>query len=141
MLTNDTQLVSALDQDLIGFVTAVDDSGQPQTAPVWFIRDGEDIVVYNRPDTPRLDSIAANPKVSFSLRGDRRARGAAVMEGTAVVEPDLGPAKEFPGYVDKYGREIERLGWTADTFSSDYSTAVRITVTRVRSWGLDALVN
>lgn len=139
MLTNRTALATILDRDLIGFLTAIDDSGQPQTSPVWFMRDGDDIVVYNKPDTPRLDSIAANPKVSFNLRGDRAASGVALFEGNAVVDPGLPPAKDFPGYVDKYHREIESLGWTPESFSADYSAGVRITITRVRAGGLDHL--
>lgn len=127
-----------LGEELIGFLTAVDVSGQPQTAPVWFVCDGDDIIVYNKPDTPRFESIASNPKVSFNLRGDRRARGTITMEGTATKE-SLPPAKDFPGYVDKYGWDIEQLGWTPGSFSADYDTPIRIIVTRVRSWGLDAL--
>lgn len=128
-----------LDQDLIGFVTAVDESGQPQSAPVWFVRGGDDIIVYNRPETPRFAAIAVNPKVAFNLRGDRRGRGAIIMEGTAAKEDGLGPPKDFPGYLEKYGRDIEALGWTPESFSADYSTPLRIVVTRVRSWGLEAL--
>ena len=139
MATDQPTLHSILDHDLIGFLTAVDLEGQPQTSPVWFVRDGDDIVVYNKPDTPRLDSIAVNQKVALSLRGDRRANGAVLIEGVATREADLPPAKDFPGYLDKYAREIERFGWTPETFSSDYSAGIRITVTRTRAWGLDSL--
>lgn len=139
MLTNSTALTTVLDRDLIGFLTAVDGIGQPQSAPVWFLRDGEDIIVYNRPTTPRLESIAANPRVSFSLRGDRRGLGMVVFEGTATLDTGLPPATELPGYVDKYAREIEHLGWTPDVFAAEYSAGVRITITRVRASGLDHL--
>jgi PPOX class probable F420-dependent enzyme len=139
MLTDKPRLAAILDNDLIGFITAVNRDGQPQSSPVWFVRDGDDIVIYNRPDTPRLDSIAANPKIAFNLRGDRRATGLVTMEGTAAKDEGLPPAKDFPGYLDKYAREIELLGWTPESMSSDYSTGLRVVVTRVRSWGLDAL--
>jgi PPOX class probable F420-dependent enzyme len=139
MVTDPPTVASILDHDLIGFLTAVDRGGQPQTAPVWFVRDGDDIVVYNKPDTPRLDSIAANPKIALNLRGDGRATGAVLIEGIATRDADIPPAKDFPGYVDKYAREIERLGWTPESFSSDYSAGIRILVTRTRAWGLDAL--
>lgn len=139
MLTDNTVLAKALDNDLIGFITAVDESGQPQTSPVWFVRDGEDIIIYNQPETARFNSIAANPKVAFNLRGDRRARGAVIVEGVATKEETLPPPIDFPGYLDKYAREIERLGWTPESFSADYSTGLRLEVTRVRAWGLDAL--
>jgi PPOX class probable F420-dependent enzyme len=139
MATDPPTVASILDHDLIGFLTAVDRGGQPQTAPVWFVRDGDDIVVYNKPDTPRLDSIDVNPKIALNLRGDRRATGAVLIEGIATRDTDLPPARDFPGYVAKYAREIERLGWTPESFSSDYSTGIRIVVTRTRAWGLDAL--
>ncbi|MGD2042652.1 MAG: pyridoxamine 5'-phosphate oxidase family protein [Acidimicrobiia bacterium] len=140
MLNESAELMNVLDVELIGFLTAVNLSGQPQSSPVWFVRDGDDIVVYNKPDTPRLDAIAVNPKVAFNLRGDRRAHAIVSIEGTAARE-DLPPAQDFPGYLDKYGREIERLGWTPESFSSDYRTAIRIEVTRLRYRGLRHLVD
>ena len=139
MLTNKPLLAKVVDRDLIGFITAIDEGGQPQTSPVWFVRDGEDIVIYNQPDTPRLASIAANHKVAFNLRGDRQAIGAVVTEGTASKDESLPSALDFPGYLEKYAGEIERLGWTPESFSADYTTGLRLAVTRVRSWGLDAL--
>jgi len=48
--------------------------------------------------------------VGFNLRGDRRALGAIIVEGTAAKEETLPPPIDFPGYLDMYGREIERLG-------------------------------
>jgi PPOX class probable F420-dependent enzyme len=140
MLTNTPLLPEVVDRDLVGFLTAVDVSGQPQTSVVWYVRDGEGIVVYNRPTAPRLKSIASSPRVAFNLRGDLRGRGTVTMEGTAMVE-DLPPAKDFPGYLDKYAREIENLGWTPESFSGDYAVGLRITVTRVRSFGLDELAD
>ena len=138
MLSQSPRVVAILDREVIGFLTAVSAEGQPQTSPVWFHRVDDDLVVYNRATSPRLTSVAANPRVSFNLRGDRRANGAVLVEATATVA-DLGPASALPGYVDKYGREIERLGWTPETFSADYSVALRLEVTRVRSWGLESL--
>lgn len=133
---NDSELLRPiLDREIIAFLTAVNVDGQPQASPVWFLRDGDDIIVYNKRATPRLTSVAANLKVSFNLRGDLRASGAVLIEGEARVEPDLPPAKDLPGYVDKYGGEIERLGWTPESFSDDYSVGMRIVITRVRSLG------
>lgn len=138
LLTDSRQLCEILDRELIGFLTAVNSDGQPQTSPVWYIRDGDDLVVYNKASTPRLDAVSANPKVSFNLRGDIRGSGAVTLEGVATVET-LPQAKDFPGYVDKYRREIERMGWTPESFSGDYSVGMRIVVTRRRTWGLGKL--
>lgn len=139
MLTSDAGLAKALDSAIIGFLTAVNGRGQPQTSPVWYIRDGEDLVVYNRPTAARLRSIANNNRVAFNLRADGGARSGISLEGTAVVDSDLPTAVDFPGYVDRYRGEIADLGWTPESFSTDYSIGLRITVTRVRSWGVEKL--
>ena len=139
MLTSNTALAEALDSAIIGFLTAVNHRGQPQTSPVWYIRDGEDLVVYNRPTAARLQSIANNNRVAFTLRADRGAKSGISLEGTAVVDSSLPPAVDFPGYVDRYGGEIADLGWTPESFSTDYSVGLRITVTRVRNWGVEKL--
>jgi PPOX class probable F420-dependent enzyme len=136
MLTDNPALVKLLDEELIGFLTAVSPDGQPQASPVWYLRDGEDIVVYNRPSSPRLVSIAANPKVAFNLRGDRHGDVVVTLEGEARVE-DLPLPTEFPGYLDKYGSEIVRIGFTPEAFGVGYNVALRIVVTRVRAEGLD----
>lgn len=138
MLTETPGLTEALDTDLVGFLTAVDESGQPQTSPVWFLREGDDILVFNKPTSQRLASIAVNPKVAFNLRADLRARATVSIEGNALVDA-LPDASDIPRYVEKYGREIERLKWTPASFSSDYSVGIRIVVTRVRAWGLKHL--
>ncbi len=139
MLTSKTGLAEALDSAIIGFLTAVNSRGQAQTSPVWYIRDHDDLVVYNRPTAARLRSIADNNRVAFNLRADRKARSGISLEGTAVVDSDLPPAVDSPGYVARYGSEIARLGWTPESFSTDYSVGLRITVTRVRNWGVEKL--
>lgn len=139
MLSSNAELCVALDSDRIGFLTAVNPHGQPQTSPVWFIREGDELVVYNRPTAARLRSIDTNPRINFNLRGDPAGRAAVLLEGTAAVDASLPPAKDFPGYEDKYRDEIRRLGWTPDSFSEDYSVGIRITVTRIRVWGVDKL--
>ena len=62
------------------------------------------------------------------------------LEGTAVVEEGLPLAKDFPGYEEKYAEEIAGLGWTPQSFSDDYPVGIRITVTRVRAFGVTSLL-
>ena len=140
MLSNTPGLAELLDRELILFLTAVNEANQAQTSPVWFQRDGEDIVVYNQPQAPRLVSIGSNPRVAFNLRADRLGRAGVSFEGTAAVEDALPPAQDFPGYTEKYGDEIANLGWTPASFSEDYSVGIRIRVLRVRTWGLSRLL-
>ena len=138
MLSESPRVLAILDRETIGFLTAVNADGQPQTAPIWFVRTGDDLIVYNHPSSPRLKSVESNPRVSFNVRGDIRGTGALLIEALAGLA-EVGPASVLLGYLEKYQREIESLGMTPETFSAEYSVALRLEVTRVRSWGLESL--
>ncbi len=141
MLSNTKGLIQLLDQELIGLLTAVKENGQPQTSPVWFHRDADDLVVYNRPNARRLRSIASNPRVALALRADREGHSLVSIEGSARVDEDMPTAEHLAGYVDKYGAQITGLGWTPASFASDYSVPLRIAVTRVRASGVERLLD
>ena len=50
-----------------------------------------------------------------------------------MVESPIPPHRD-PAYLAKYQGQIERLGWTPEQFSDDYSALIRIAINRVRSW-------
>jgi PPOX class probable F420-dependent enzyme len=141
MLSSTEGLLQLLDKELVAFLTAVNENGQPQTSPVWFQRDGEDIVVYSRPDARRLRSIETNARVALTLRADRQGHALVSLEGTAAMENHLPRAEELPGYEEKYADEIIDLGWTPGSFSDEYSVGIRITVTKVRASGISRLLD
>ncbi len=134
MLENRPELVGTLDQDLVGWLTTVSPDGQPQSSVVWFLRDGDDLLVYSKPDAGKLGNIVANPNVAFNLRGDEMGDSMATFEGTASVVDSPTPPHAHHAYFAKYQGQIERLGWTPEQFSDDYSALIRITIRRLRSW-------
>ncbi|WP_410595835.1 pyridoxamine 5'-phosphate oxidase family protein [Amycolatopsis sp. lyj-23] len=105
--------------------------GRPAPRPVWFVLDGEDIVLFSEPGTAKLRHIEAHPDVSFHFNSDDHGGSILVVTGKAHVE--AGKASEAPGYLDKYGAHYAALGLTADGFDAKYS--VRIRVVPERSWG------
>jgi PPOX class probable F420-dependent enzyme len=121
-----------LHEEKLGWLTTVDSAGTPQPIPVWFLWDGADsILVYSRPDTPKLRAIDRNPRVSLNLDGNGTGGDIVVALGTAAVSDDP-PAHELPEYVEKYGPLISRNGWTPESFAADYSVPIRVRVSRVR---------
>jgi PPOX class probable F420-dependent enzyme len=122
-----------LREEFIAWLTTVDAKGRPQPVPVWFLWDGADsILLYSKPNTPKLRAIELNPRVSLNLDGNGKGGDIVVVLGEAEVAPDERPAHEVPIYVDKYRPRLDYNGWSPEEFAADYSVAVRVQITRVR---------
>lgn len=134
MLENRPELAGRLDEDLVGWLTTVTPSGQPQSSVVWYLRDGDDLLIYSKPDATKLANIAGNPKVAFNLRGDIEGDIVATFEATATVVDQPTPPHRDVAYLAKYRGQIERLGWTLEGFAGDYSALIRLHLDRVRAW-------
>lgn len=134
MLEEHPKVGAQLDEELIGWLTTVDSHHQPQSSPIWFIRDGNDLVLYSRPNATRLTNLATNDHVAFNLRGDRRGDTIVTLEGTAAPQPAAPTPLGVLAYMRKYGDEMVRLGWTHDRYDNEFPVAIRIVVTRVRAW-------
>jgi len=118
-----------LSEELIGWLVTVSPRGQPQPSPVWFLWEGESILVYSRPGKPKLRNIASNPRVALHLDSDGTGGNILVLTGRARQSDDP-PASEVPEYVAKYRARIERNGWTPESFAADYSVPLRIDIQR-----------
>jgi PPOX class probable F420-dependent enzyme len=120
-----------LHEAIIGWLTTVSPKGAPTPVPVWFLWDGDArILLYSRPDTPKLRHIAANPRVTLNLDGNGRGGDIVVVHGQAHVTTDPA-ADRVPEYLEKYAERIAELNWTAESFAADYSVPLRIDVSRV----------
>jgi PPOX class probable F420-dependent enzyme len=123
-----------LNEAIIGWLTTVSPSGQPQPIPVWFLWDGDrSILLYSRPDKRKLENMAANPKVSLSLDSDGIEADIVVVWGEMHVTTDP-PSVEVPEYIEKYRGRIEALGWTPESFAADFSVPLRIDIARIHGW-------
>jgi PPOX class probable F420-dependent enzyme len=122
-----------LRDELVAWLITVSPDGQPQPSPVWFEWDGSSLLLYSKPDTPKLRNIAANPRVSLHLDGDGDGGDIVIVSGTARVGDDP-PADAVASYVEKYRDRMARNGWSPADFARDYSVPLRIEPTRLRGW-------
>lgn len=132
MLTRYPETLPLLNNELVGWLTTVNADNQPQASAIWFVVDGDDLIIYSRPTATRLPNIAVHPKVAFNLRGDPEGDEPLTLEGHAIVDPTAPNAIENAAYIQKYGSEMLRLGWTHAEYGELFSVAVRVKVTRVR---------
>jgi PPOX class probable F420-dependent enzyme len=123
-----------LDSEPIIWLTTVRANGQPQTSPVWFLRRGNELLMYSLPDTARVGNIVTNPKVALNLDGNGQGGAIVTIEGTARIDHTVAPASEMPEYVTKYRAFMDRNGWTPEVFAARYSTPLVVTMSRGRAW-------
>lgn len=118
-----------LSDAVVIWMTTVGPSGQPQSSPVWFVIDGDEVLMYSAP-SPRLDNIATNPRVALNLDSNE-GEDVVTIEGVARVV-DGPPNDAHPAYQEKYRGRIEEMGYTTGEFAAEYSVAIRVTPTRWR---------
>jgi PPOX class probable F420-dependent enzyme len=121
-----------LREDRLIWLTTVAADGTPQPSPVWFLWDGDSILIYSRPSAPKLRHIERQPKVALNLDGDGQGGDIVIVTGEAVIAADAPPAHRVPEYARKYAWGFDRLKMTAEQFAQAYSVPIRIRPTKLR---------
>jgi PPOX class probable F420-dependent enzyme len=121
-----------LDEELIIWLVTQGQDGTPQPSPVWFLREGDTLLIYSRPDTPKLRNIACAPQVALHFDGDGQGNDIIIFIGRAAVEPDALSSDALPAYQEKYRDAIARIGMTPEHFAKAYSVAIRMTIKSLR---------
>ncbi|HEX5095597.1 MAG TPA: pyridoxamine 5'-phosphate oxidase family protein [Acidimicrobiia bacterium] len=118
--------------DQVVWLTTITDSGAPAPNPVWFVPDGESLVVYAAPESHKVHNIGRRNHVSLHFNSDPNGTDVVVINGDAELENDQRPSA-LPAYVKKYERSVaEDLQQTFDDLDRQFHTRIRIRPTRVR---------
>lgn len=123
-----------LRDELVVWLTTTSADGTPQPNPVWFITEGDQIIVYSHRTAARNCNLGRNNRVSLNFNSDPRADHMTVITGTAVIDPTIAPANQSAAYMAKYGQLIPGLDLTPETYAETYSVPLRITPHKVRGW-------
>ena len=125
-----------LKQEYFIWLTTVDSSGTPQPRPVWFILEGDSLLMYSKPDSFKLKHIVNSPNISlhFNTPDAKGEEDVIVFSGTAKIDPKAEPVNKNSVYLRKYRTGIKSLASTPQKFAEEYSTAVRIKLTSLRGW-------
>lgn len=130
MVDTSTEAGSLLDarlrEEQIIWLTTVRADGQPQSVPVWFLWDGETILIYSRRNKQKLPNIEQNARVALHLNSDPDGIQVTRLQGRATIDPDQPTAEQVPEFIEKYRRGIARIGMTPDVFGRTLPVAVRI---------------
>jgi PPOX class probable F420-dependent enzyme len=127
-----THVEARLHGNLMAWLTTVRPDGRPVSVPVWFlVCDDETVLVYSKPNTPKLRNLEHNPNVTLGLDVTDLGRDVIRLDGTAEYVEKVAPADQNRQYVAKYIERIGAIFGTAETFAALYSVPVVITPTRL----------
>jgi PPOX class probable F420-dependent enzyme len=124
---NGKRVAGQLANEEVVWLTTVAPNGTPRPVPVWFLWDGQSVLIYSQPDRPKLRHIEQNPHVSLNFNTDRAGTHVSVITGTIQVDSSTPPADKIPAYVEKYNGPVTTLGWTIEQFAGGYSVPLRFT--------------
>jgi PPOX class probable F420-dependent enzyme len=125
-------LAERLRTESVAWVTTVTPGGQPQSSPVWFLWEEDEFLVYAQPHSRKVRSIRAHPQVSLHLNSDAEGGQVVTFEGLARIAEGSPLAHEVAAYLAKYRAGIAGIGMSPEQLGAEYSTALRITPTRLR---------
>ncbi len=130
---NDPQqahITERLRTDVILWLASVRPDGRPHLVPVWFLWEGETILLFSKPENQKVRNLRQNPAVTVALDSTDEGDDVIVLEGIAAIIDDPDITTVLPAYASKYAQSIADLGLTAETMAKEYSQAIRITITR-----------
>ena len=124
-----------LKSEYVIWLTTVDANGVPQPRPVWFVWDQDSFLIFSQPKAHKVQHIKKNNSVALHFNTDPLGdQNVVVYIGMASLDGSSMPANKVPAYLRKYRKGIKELGMTPESFSSEYSVAIRIKPSSLRGW-------
>ena len=118
----------------IGWLTTVGSDGRPYTVPVWFLWDGNTILIFSQPQKQKIRNLRKNARVTLALDNTNEGQDVVIVEGTAELLENTDISMTLPAYVEKYEAMMRDMGSTPETMAADFSVGIRITPTKIKSW-------
>jgi PPOX class probable F420-dependent enzyme len=69
--------------------------GRPHVTPIWFVLDGDDVILNTGADGVKGKALRRDPRVSLSVDDQEPPYSFVVIEGTAEVSEDLGELRRW----------------------------------------------
>ncbi|HVU65721.1 MAG TPA: TIGR03667 family PPOX class F420-dependent oxidoreductase [Ktedonobacteraceae bacterium] len=127
----DAHVDQRLREDVVIWLATVRPDGRPHAVAVWFLWDGEAILIFSKPNQQKLVNIQNNPNVLLILDNSNQGSDPITIEGKATLLADHDVNITLAAYVEKYGPRIKGIGYTPEQMAAAYSQGIRVTPTRV----------
>jgi PPOX class probable F420-dependent enzyme len=122
-------IAERLRNDLIVWLATVRPDGRPHLVPVWFLWDGETILIFSQPNQ-KVRNLRADPRVMLSLDNTRGGGDVVLIEGVAELPPRGSVTMELAPYTEKYAERMRAMNRTPRQMAESYTEPIRITPTK-----------
>jgi PPOX class probable F420-dependent enzyme len=119
------------------WLSTVRHDGRPHLVPVWFLWDGEAVLIFSQPNQQKIRNIQQNNNVMLALDTAKGGGDIVMIEGKAELLEN-GNEKvgaNMPEFAEKYAANFTRMNQTADAMAKTYSQAIRVTPTKFLGFG------
>lgn len=121
------------EEEVIWLVTTRPD-GTPEPSPVWFLQDGDSLLIYSQPNKVKLRNIERQPRVALNFNTNATGDDVVIFTGEARIAPNEPPVDQNPAYIEKYAEPIRRLGMDNADFAREYSVPIRVALKKLRGF-------
>jgi PPOX class probable F420-dependent enzyme len=112
------------------WLSSVKPNGDPHMVPVWFLWDGNTVLIFSQPDTQKMRNLQHNSHVMLALDTAEDGGDIVMLKGTAELDETANAEAAFPAYAQKYAQQLQSFGWTIESMAQSYSKAIRVTPTK-----------
>lgn len=98
-----------LAKPLIARMATIDAQGYPHVVPVWFMLDGDDVVVFSYAKTRKVAQARANARGALTVGGDPAGTEGYLLKGDWVVEADNGWSQKITAHYEGAERTAQLL--------------------------------
>ena len=123
------RLAALLDQPMIVRVSTISPDGYPHTVPVWFLLEGESLILFTGREARKARNARSNPKGAIAIGGDPVDSPCYLMQGTFTIEDD--PDHSVTARITYHYEPPDKAAhWLAD-WKDDNHVILRLTPHRV----------
>ncbi len=124
-----------LDRHKLAWLTTVAQDGTPQPNPVWFIVDGDVILIFSKPNQAKLKNIARHPQIAFNLEATESEEEITILTGTATVsDKNVLGSDLLDRYAAKYEKGMAGIQMTREQYEAAYTQVITFTPSKLRGW-------
>jgi PPOX class probable F420-dependent enzyme len=126
----DVHIEQRLRTDHITWLITVRPDGRPHAVAVWFLWDGDTVLIFSHPNNQKIRNLQSNPNIVLALDDTHQGSDPITIEGTATLLATGDAVTNHTAYIEKYVEGIKQIGLTPEKMAAQYSQAIRIRPTR-----------